>query len=68
MAEIGDNNPPVVVELTKEQAEFLVHNCDTNVGYALGMLQTVSRGTAEKLVEQMEMFKGVKQAIEKGMR
>ena len=66
MAGIGDNNPPVIVELTKEQATFLLENCDTNIGYGLNFLQSVSRETAEKLVEQMEMFKGIKAAVTKG--
>ena len=60
------NNPPVVVEFTPEQAEFLKNNCDTNIAFGLAALQDMkSRESAEKMVELLEAFKGIKQALEK---
>lgn len=67
MAGIGDNKPPVLIELTPEQATFLVENCDSNLAAGLAFLQSVSRQTAEKLVAQMEMFKAIKKAMIKGL-
>lgn len=55
------NNPPdVSLELTAEQAKFLLRNCDSNIAFALGSLQTVGRDTAEKMVVVMEQFKEIR--------
>lgn len=60
------NNPPdVIVYLTAEQAQFIIENADTNIAFALGTLRTVSRETQEKLVEQIENFRGVRDAVRK---
>jgi hypothetical protein len=62
----NSNSPPDrVVYLTKEQHEFLVRNCDSNIAVGLSSLQHIPAGdTAEKLVVLIEMFKGVKKALE----
>lgn len=57
------NGAPVIVELPAELAEFLIETCDSNVAFALGFLQTVSRETAEKLVDQLEKYKKIKALI-----
>lgn len=61
------NNPPdKIVELTQEQYDFLLRNCDSNIGFGLASLQgTTSRASAEKLVALLEQFKGIKAALEK---
>jgi len=59
------NNPPVTVELTEEQAKFLIENCNTNIAFSLSNLQQVSPKTAEKLVKLIEDFRGVRDAITK---
>lgn len=66
----GHNNPPqVIVELTQEQAKFVVANCDKNISFALGFImenQDTKREILEKLINMMEEFKGIKAAVEKG--
>lgn len=62
------NNPPVLVELTQEQAEFLKNNCETNIAFGLAALQDMEkREAAEKIVNLIEAFKGIKQAVEKAL-
>ena len=66
----GHNKPPVVVELTKEQARFVVKNCDSNISATLNALCSgaeFSRSAQEALVDLMENFKGVKAAVEKAL-
>jgi hypothetical protein len=65
---LSNNGPYVMVPLTKEQFDFLLDNCDTNMGMGLGILLQVragvmSRSAAEKTVALVEQFKGVKQAL-----
>lgn len=58
-----------MVPLTKEQFDFLLDNCDTNMGMGLGILLqqaqagVMSRSAAEKTVALVEQFKGVKQTL-----
>jgi len=68
MSKIGDNNPPVQIEVSRDLAVFLIANCDINILFALGNLQNVSRETAEKLVSNIENFKALKQATEKALK
>lgn len=65
------NNPRVIVELTEEQAAFLIQNCTVNSGVLLQGLQTLhqsgaSRDSLMKIVEPLEHFKNIKAAVEKG--
>lgn len=64
------NNPPeVIVELTLEQAEFLVCNCDSNIGFGLGAMESLQEeANLRKLVGLMEQFKAIKKAVQKGMK
>lgn len=63
------NNPPeVVIELPREVAQFLLDNCDVNIGFGLAQLQTFeNRASAEKMVALLENFKAVKAAVTKGL-
>lgn len=43
---MATNNPPdVVLELTREEAEFLLRNCDSNITVGLASLQLVTSRT-----------------------
>lgn len=57
------NNPPdVILELTMDEAKFLLENCNSNIGFALNAIQNgdLSRPTVEALVVKMEQFKAVR--------
>lgn len=69
------NNPPyAVVELTREQYDFLVDNCAVNMSQGLAMVdpcgplreQPLPMSTVRKIVDMVEKFRGVKAAVEKG--
>lgn len=61
----GHNNPPVIVEFTQDQAEFIIKNCDSNINFSLALLQAgLSRPESEKLVSLIENFKAIKEAVE----
>lgn len=64
---MASNNPPyVTVELTKEQYDFLILNCDTNLRMTLTYLQGVKeRDMGEKIVSLIESFKSIKTTLEK---
>jgi hypothetical protein len=65
----NSNNPPeVLISLTKEQAEFLKLNCETNIEFALGMLQNVSEDAARKLIANLEQFKVILEATNNAMK
>lgn len=61
------NNPPfVVVELTKEEFEFLVGNCESNMEFAMKAMMSdppLSRASLEKLVDLNEQFKGIRDKL-----
>lgn len=59
------NNPPYkVVELTKEQYEFLLDNCDTNISMGLEALPAMqSNESIQRIVDLIEQFKSVKKAL-----
>jgi hypothetical protein len=63
------NNPPeVVIHLTREQAEFLLKNCDANLTLSIGLLDGVSdRSIAERIVKVVEAFKTIKEATKRGL-
>lgn len=71
------NNPPVVLELTKEEAEFLLQNCDKNIEFGLhfmvnaqaegGPMTPERRATVEKIIGVMEQFKALKAKTAKAM-
>ena len=64
-----NNNPPyAVVELSKEQYDFILRNCDSNIRAGLSILTTTGK-TSEpmevKIVELIEQFKNIKKVVEK---
>lgn len=56
------NHPPdIELGLTREQAQFLMNNCDTNIEFALkAMLTLQSREAAMEMVALMEQFKAIR--------
>ena len=53
----------IAVLLTKEQAEFLIGNCDSNIELGLRMLDgIVNKSNAVKIVGLLENFNGIKKA------
>lgn len=57
---MSNNGPYVLVPLSKEEFEFLRHNCNTNIAQGLSFLPMVSsRASAEKLVGMIENFKAI---------
>ena len=61
---IGDNRPPVRLELTHEEAAFLRENCEGNIVYGLNALDRLSsRDLLEKMVHNIEMFKAIMNKI-----
>ncbi|UPT53329.1 hypothetical protein [Synechococcus phage Ssp-JY38] len=59
------NNPPdVTLELTTREAEFLLANCNKNMGMGLQLLQNVGdEQTALRVVEMLENFKGIREKL-----
>lgn len=59
------NNPPdVVLELTHEQAQFLLSNCDQNIAVGLaGMQMLRDRDSLVKLVSLTEKFKEIRNLL-----
>jgi hypothetical protein len=62
--------PDVVLELTRKQAEFLLRNCESNMGFALNILFAVQQGamsreTAEKTVALNEAFREIRDKLRK---
>lgn len=61
------NNPRVIIELSEEDAEQLVDNCDSNLEFGLKSLDKLtSRDLQEKMVATLEFFRRVKTAVKKG--
>ncbi len=56
------NNPPYVsLELTQEQAEFLLKNCNSNLTLGLQLVMACkSREQAEKFIQFNENFKAIR--------
>lgn len=62
------NNPPYKsVYLSKEEYDFLMENCDTNIVFALNAMQNLDMGRSSlvKMVELLEKFKAIKSRLEK---
>lgn len=62
------NNPPISLELTTQEAEFLLKSCTSNVRLILGMLQTIAgssgeRQTAIKLIEANNLFIAIRRKL-----
>jgi len=65
------NDPPVTVEFTAEQGEFIVHNCNRNLEFALQAMMSLSNTTntsessTRAMISLMESFKGIKEVLVK---
>lgn len=59
------NNPPdVELQLTLEEAQFLLRNCESNIHFALMALEAIeTRGNLEKTVDLMESFKNIRDKL-----
>lgn len=69
MTKIGDNHPPVVLELTREEAEFLLANFESNISMALaGLNMQLSRSGQEKLVGLIESFRPLRDKTRAALR
>lgn len=74
---MSTNNPPeVIVEMSRELADFVIENCDTNIEFGLKAMMAIgtvddgsnkTRESLEKLVTLNENFKALKNAVKKGM-
>lgn len=64
------NNPPeVVLKISRELAEFIVENCDSNIVFGLNAIQHMDlpRPKVEQLVANMEQFKALRAAAKAGL-
>ena len=63
----GHNQPPYkTLDLTKDQAEFLLSNCETNIRAGLTFLnECKDRDTAKRLVKLTENFKAIRDLLVK---
>lgn len=65
----GHNKPVVTIALPLELAQFLIENCEANMGTALSVLSTFQsrlfepdREQVEKVVALIENFKAIRKA------
>ena len=65
------NNPPAVsLELTQDEADFLLRNCKANIQYSLLAIQKLDaldarRESFEKIVETTDYFKALMEKLKK---
>ena len=61
------NGPPVIVELTQEEAKFLIDNCESNIIMGLQALQTTltSKDLMKKVINLNDCFKTIRDKIMK---
>lgn len=63
----SNNGPFAVIELTQEQYEFAMRNCETNLTLGLELMQQAqSRAVVENLVQMNNDFKSLRDALKKG--
>lgn len=69
MSQVGHNNPPVTLELAREEAEFALKNVETNITQGLALLQSgLSPGSAEKIVTLIEDFKPIRDKLKAALK
>lgn len=62
------NEPPfAIVELTKEEHQFLLGHCDSNIAFGLASLQGLSEDNARRMVDILEQFKTLKKKLERSI-
>lgn len=69
----SNNAPFAVVELTEDQYNFLMENCETNIAQGITMIDpcgpmkdTLPMDTVKKVVALIEKFRSLRTAAEKG--
>lgn len=71
---IGKNSPDVILELTNEQATFLLENCSANTRLCLQLIVSIAdeKGTlenkrkrSEPIVEMSEKFNEIRKLLRK---
>lgn len=68
MTDPGHNNPPVVLELTREEAEFMLRNAEANIAHGMCLLEQrekLSEAGLHKVVELIESFKPLRAKLKK---
>lgn len=65
----GHNNPPVILELTREEAEFLLLNAETNMAQGLAILSgPFSEDAKRKTVDLIEGFRPLRDKTKAALR
>lgn len=61
MATIGDNRAPdYTLELTRDEAQFLLRNCNSNIRLGLAALSSMNKKGAEDMIALLESFKAIR--------
>ena len=69
MTNQGHNNPPVLLELTREEAEFILRNAETNMEQGLAILTSgFSDEAKRKTVELIEQFRPIRDKVKDAMK
>jgi hypothetical protein len=64
MKSVSNNAPFATLDLDEDTANFLMKNCITNIRFGLAAIDGItSRDLAEKLVEQMNYFKHLRDML-----
>jgi hypothetical protein len=65
----GHNNPPVILELTREEAEFVLKNADTNMAQGLAILTGgFSVEAQRKTVDLIEQFRPIRDKVKEALK
>lgn len=73
MSGSGHNNPPVIIEFTSAEAEFLSQALDNEMAVGLNILQAVQEGTfsqdaAEKVAAKMEAMRPILKKFKEALK
>ncbi len=61
---MSNNSPDHTLNLTKDEAQFLLKNCNVNITMMLGGLQSLtSRDSMMQLVLYIEQFKAIREKL-----
>lgn len=69
----GHNNPPITMELTRDEAELLRDILDRDMGQGLALLEMVQKGqlrkeAAERVVEMMEAIRPINHKFREALK
>jgi hypothetical protein len=65
----GHNNPPVMLELTREEAEFMLLNAETNMAQGLAILTGgFSEEAQRKTVALIEQFRPIRDKVKEALK